>query len=85
MIVDFSKRLIFNFFQALGYGLSFPLSEIDLLRDCVTVYCEWLTALLPNPKQNVPRPILADPNHYARIIIYHFYYLFVPRGGQGNS
>ncbi|XP_064078342.1 ral GTPase-activating protein subunit beta-like [Macrobrachium nipponense] len=68
---------------ALGYGLSFPLSEIDILRDCVSVYCEWLSALLPNPKSSVPAPILSDPNHYARIIINHFYYLFVPRGAQG--
>ncbi|CAL4068438.1 unnamed protein product, partial [Meganyctiphanes norvegica] len=68
---------------ALGYGLSFPLSEIDILRDCVNVYCEWLTALLPNSKSSVPAPILNDPNHYARIIINHFYYLFVPRGAQG--
>ncbi|XP_068208219.1 ral GTPase-activating protein subunit beta isoform X4 [Palaemon carinicauda] len=68
---------------ALGYGLSFPLSEIDILRDCVSVYCEWLSALLPNPKSSVPAPILSDPNHYARIVINHFYYLFVPRGAQG--
>lgn len=68
---------------ALGHGLSFPLSEIDILRDCVSVYCEWLSALLPNPKSSVPGPILNDPNHYARIIINHFYYLFVPRGAQG--
>ncbi|XP_045133683.1 ral GTPase-activating protein subunit beta-like isoform X2 [Portunus trituberculatus] len=68
---------------ALGHGLSFPLSEIDILRDCVNVYCEWLSALLPNPKSSVPSPILNDPNHYARIIINHFYYLFVPRGAQG--
>ncbi|KAG0723198.1 Ral GTPase-activating protein subunit beta [Chionoecetes opilio] len=68
---------------ALGHGLSFPLSEIDILRDCVSVYCEWLSALLPNPKSSVPSPILNDPNHYARIIINHFYYLFVPRGAQG--
>ncbi|KAK3862467.1 hypothetical protein Pcinc_031674 [Petrolisthes cinctipes] len=68
---------------ALGHGLSFPLTEIDILRDCVNVYCEWLSALLPNPKCSVPAPILADPNHYARIIINHFYYLFVPRGAQG--
>ncbi|KAG7177584.1 Ral GTPase-activating protein subunit beta-like 1 [Homarus americanus] len=43
---------------ALGHGLSFPLSEIDILRDCVSVYCEWLSALLPNPKSSVPGPIL---------------------------
>ncbi|XP_076069482.1 ral GTPase-activating protein subunit beta isoform X2 [Oratosquilla oratoria] len=68
---------------ALGYGLSFPLSEIDIIRDCVIVYCEWLTSLLPNAKISVPQPIRQDPNHYARIIISHFYYLFVPRGVEG--
>ncbi|XP_047737392.1 ral GTPase-activating protein subunit beta [Hyalella azteca] len=68
---------------ALGYGLSFPLSELDVLRDCVSVYCDWLTAFLPNPKACVPQPIIDDPNHYAAIIISHFYYVFVPRGGEG--
>lgn len=84
VICDYGHDICLPFpLQALGHGLSFPLSEIEILRDCVNVYCEWLSALLPNPKCSVPAPILADPNHYARIIINHFYYLFVPRGAQG--
>ena len=98
-------------------------------RDSVNIYCEWLSALLPNPKLCVPRcfchfksflkeikfhyrrflvsqqfvmlprpllehfpyifhisprPVLEQPNLYARKIITHFNHLFVPRKGEGE-
>jgi len=64
--------------EVLSYGLSLPLSEHDTIRDSVNVYCEWLMALL-KPKICVPKPVCEDPNRYARIMIKHFYSLFVPR------
>ncbi|KAG8323784.1 hypothetical protein J6590_107285, partial [Homalodisca vitripennis] len=64
------------------YGLSLPLSEHDTIRDCVNVYCEWLTALYSVPKLSVPRPVCEDPNLYARKMISHFHNLFVPRKGE---
>uniref|UniRef100_A0A1B6CX62 Rap-GAP domain-containing protein n=1 Tax=Clastoptera arizonana TaxID=38151 RepID=A0A1B6CX62_9HEMI len=69
--------------EVICYGLSLPLSEHDAIRDCVHVYCEWLTALHPNPKLSVPKPICEDPNLYARKIISHFHNLFVPRKEEG--
>ncbi|XP_022914595.2 ral GTPase-activating protein subunit beta isoform X2 [Onthophagus taurus] len=69
--------------EAICYGLSLPLSEHDTIKDCVNVYCEWLSGLLPNVKVCVPKPILDDPNLYARKIIKHFYYLFIPRTPEG--
>ena len=72
------------FIQALGYGLSLPLYELDILRDCVGVYCHWLTALLPGPpRPEIPLPIVADPDHYACVIISHLHAVFVPRHGEG--
>lgn len=65
------------------FGLSLPLTEHETIKDCVNVYCEWLTALHPNPKISVPRSISEDPNVYARKIISHFHNLFVPRPGEG--
>lgn len=65
------------------HGLSLPLAEHDIIKDCVNIYCEWLTALLPNPKISVPKPICDDPNTYVRKIIKHLYNLFVPRPGEG--
>ncbi|XP_062549207.1 ral GTPase-activating protein subunit beta isoform X2 [Armigeres subalbatus] len=64
------------------HGLSLPLAEHDIIKDCVNIYCEWLTALLPNPKISVPKPICDDPNTYVRKIIKHLYNLFVPRPGE---
>jgi hypothetical protein len=64
--------------------MSLPLSEHDTIRDCVHVYCEWLSALYPVPKISVPRPVCEDPNLYARKMICHFHNLFVPRKGEGK-
>ncbi|XP_024939049.1 ral GTPase-activating protein subunit beta isoform X11 [Cephus cinctus] len=69
--------------EVICFGLSLPLAEHDTVRDCVNVYCEWLSALYSSPKISVPRPIVEDPNFYARKIISHFHNLFVPRKGEG--
>lgn len=67
------------------YGLSLPLlTDHETIKDCVNVYCEWLTALHPVPRISVPAPICADPNLYARKIINHLHNLFVPRPGEGE-
>ncbi|XP_048505289.1 ral GTPase-activating protein subunit beta isoform X3 [Athalia rosae] len=68
--------------EVICFGLSLPLAEHDTVRDCVNVYCEWLSALYSSPKISVPRPIVEDPNFYARKIISHFHNLFVPRKGE---
>lgn len=67
------------------YGLSLPIADNDTIKDCVTVYCDWLSALLPLPNVTVPRPIVEDANLYARKIINHFHNLFVPRPGEGRT
>ncbi|XP_034665254.1 ral GTPase-activating protein subunit beta isoform X8 [Drosophila subobscura] len=64
------------------FGLSLPLQEHETIKDCVNVYCEWLTALHPQPRISVPKPICEDANLYARQIINHFHNLFVPRQGE---
>ncbi|KAK9303950.1 hypothetical protein QLX08_004534 [Tetragonisca angustula] len=68
--------------EVICFGLSLPLAEHDTVRDCVNVYCEWLSALYSTPKICVPKPIIDDPNFYARKIISHFHNLFVPRKGE---
>lgn len=69
--------------EVICFGLSLPLTEHEAIKDCVNVYCEWLTALLPHPKMCVPQPILDDPNIYCRKIIGHLHFLFIPRKGEG--
>lgn len=70
--------------EVICFGLSLPLTEHEAIKDCVNVYCEWLTALLPHPKMCVPQPILDDPNIYCRKIIGHLHFLFIPRKGEGK-
>jgi len=80
--------------EIIGYGLSMPFSltgEQDSVKDCCTIYCEWLTsALLPYDENNedskyqqlsklVPVPIRKDPNRYARKMLSHLYNVFLPR------
>lgn len=69
--------------EVLCFGLSLPLCEHEAIKDCVNIYCEWLTALLATHKVCVPQPIVDDPNAYARKIIAHLHYLFIPRKGEG--
>ncbi|XP_017782958.1 PREDICTED: ral GTPase-activating protein subunit beta isoform X2 [Nicrophorus vespilloides] len=69
--------------EVICYGLSLPLSEHEVIKDCVNIYREWFSALLPIPKVCVPKPICDDPNTYARKMILHFHYLFIPRKGEG--
>ncbi|XP_073825992.1 ral GTPase-activating protein subunit beta isoform X13 [Musca autumnalis] len=64
------------------FGLSLPLQEHETIKDCVNIYCEWMTALHPQPKISVPKPICEDANMYCRKIINHFHNLFVPRHGE---
>ncbi|XP_053677256.1 ral GTPase-activating protein subunit beta isoform X2 [Anopheles nili] len=64
------------------HGLSLPLSEHDIIKDGVNIYCEWISAVLPQAKISVPQPIIDDPNTYVRKIIKHLYNLFVPRPGE---
>ena len=47
MLYFFREEEITWFMEVICYGLSLPLSEHDTVKDCVNVYCEWLSALLP--------------------------------------
>ncbi|CAA9993032.1 unnamed protein product [Nesidiocoris tenuis] len=69
--------------EVICYGLSLPLNEHDAIRDCVHIYCDWLSVLHPVPNVSVPRPIIDDPNLYARKMIGHLHNLFIPRKGEG--
>ncbi|CAL8111145.1 unnamed protein product [Orchesella dallaii] len=71
--------------QVICHGLSLPFSEHDIIKDCVSIYCEWLSCLAPVPKISVPKPVADRPNFYARSMINHFYHLFSPRKGEGQD
>ena len=84
-MISFSYLInLLSFVQILCYGLSLPLSDVDTIKDCVNIYCEWLTCLLPEPKRCVPKPILHAPNDYASSILCHLHNVFVPRLDGGR-
>jgi len=70
-------------FQVVCYGLSLPFAEHDIIKDCVSIYCEWLSCLAPVPKISVPKPVAERPDFYARKMINQLYHLFTPRKGEG--
>ncbi|KAL3873490.1 hypothetical protein ACJMK2_036600, partial [Sinanodonta woodiana] len=69
--------------EVLCFGLCLPLTEHEAIKDCVNVYCEWLSTLMPSPKLCVPKPVIEDPNQYAQNMMYHLLNLFEPRTGSG--
>jgi hypothetical protein len=71
--------------DVIAFGLSLSLNDHETIKDCVNVYCEWLTCTLPQPRISVPKPIIDDPNLYTRKIIAHLHNLFVPRQGEGKQ
>ena len=65
-------------FQVLCYGLSLPLAETETIKECVSIYCEWLSVLI-HPKPCVPQAIIDDPNPYVCLMLTHLHNVFVPR------
>ena len=70
------------FLQVLCFGLSLPLTEHETIKECVNVYCDWLSSCT-EPKTCVPKPVIENPNPYTQDIIHHLLNLFVPRQGSG--
>lgn len=70
--------------EVLCYGLTLQMTESDgeIVKGCVNIYLDWLTALA-NPKKGLPDPLLRSPEKYARDIFQHFRNLFVHRE-EGN-
>ena len=65
--------------EVICHGLCLPLEDHMIIRDCVNIYCEWLSALLPSPKLCVPRsPSYHQPQchlHNHRLSHHHFHHV----------
>lgn len=70
--------------EVLCHGLTLQMTESDgeIVKGCVNIYLDWLTALA-NPKKGTPEPLLKSPEKYAKDIFQHFRNLFVRRE-EGN-
>ena len=48
-----NETQIIWFMEVVCHGLCSKLEDHEILKDCVNIYCEWLSALLPNPKVTI--------------------------------
>lgn len=65
--------------ENLMYGLTLSHDFQDIIKDCWSVYHDWLCVLLDDPKPFLPQPIRDEPIWYSRKMLWHLYHLFVPR------
>lgn len=79
-----SEREVDWVMEVLCHGLTLQMTESDgeIVKGCVNIYLDWLTALA-NPKKGTPTPLLKSPEKYAKEIFQHFRNLFVHRE-EGN-
>ncbi|XP_071799267.1 ral GTPase-activating protein subunit beta-like isoform X2 [Asterias amurensis] len=75
--LDTEKEVLWTM-EVICYGLTLPLTEQEAVKNCVNVYCEWLSALTI-PKHTTPTPLLKDPNFFVQKILQHLINLFLPR------
>ena len=56
--------------------LCYGLKDSSTVIGCVTVYCDWLSVLLPYPSSNIPKFILEEPNLMSKSMFKQLYSLF---------
>lgn len=79
VVVNVSRYTVACILQVICYGLTLPFSEHDVVKECVNIYCEWLSGCLIRKKLCVPKPVMESPIHYSITMLSHLYNLFVPR------
>ena len=50
----------------LRYGLGHESPDLDT-TEVASIYCDWLSVLLPYPRPNIPPPITKDRWHHTRL------------------
>ncbi|KAL7720679.1 Rap-GAP domain-containing protein [Entamoeba marina] len=66
--------------EVIGAGFSLPLTDIDTISDCLTIYDNWF-----NDESLTPYPVADRKEEYARIAIGQISLLFVRRHDQNTS
>ncbi|KAF6019368.1 RALGAPB [Bugula neritina] len=65
--------------EVICQGLTLPFTEHDILKECVNIYCEWMSGCLIRKKMCVPKPVVEAPVTFSTKMLSHLYNLFVPR------
>lgn len=71
--------------EVICYGLTMPMTEIDLIRNCAYLYTDWVTAITDSNRASVPKPILSNKEFYFKKILKHLENLFLPRESSSSS
>lgn len=71
--------------EVICYGLTMPMTETELIRNCAYLYVEWVTAITNSSKASIPRPILDEKGLYFKKILKHLANLFLPRESSSSS
>ena len=61
------------------YGLSMPMAEVEMVKNCVFIYLGWSSVMSVNPKNGIPPQIVANKDFYFTKILKHLTNLFIPR------
>ena len=71
--------------EVVCYGLTMPMTEIDLIRNCAYLYVDWITVIANAGKASIPKPILEDKKWYFKKILKHIANLFLPRESSSSK
>ena len=70
--------------EVICYGLTMPMTEIELIRNCANLYIDWMNAIINSSKTSIPKPILDDKELYFKKILKHMANLFLPRESSSS-
>ncbi len=71
--------------EVICYGLTLPMTEIDLIKNCAYLYIDWTTVITYTAKSNIPKPITKEKRHYFKKMLSHLTNLFFPREGGSTA
>ena len=71
--------------EVICYGLTMPMTEIDLIRNCAFIYVDWITIIANASKVSIPKPILDNSQFYFKKILRHLGNLFLPRESSSSK
>ncbi|XP_065062908.1 ral GTPase-activating protein subunit beta-like [Rhopilema esculentum] len=70
--------------EVICFGLTMPMTEIELIRNCAYLYLDWAAVISNSSKNNIPKPIIEEKEFYFKKILKHLTNLFMPRESSSS-
>ncbi|XP_057315296.1 ral GTPase-activating protein subunit beta-like [Hydractinia symbiolongicarpus] len=61
------------------FGLTMPLAEVEMIKNCVFLYLDWTSVMSAKPKSGIPTQIIEKKEYYFGRMLKHLTNLFIPR------